>query len=227
MSVRTGAAVSTRDETCRIFRNDLLEAGSHVHPATPVVLYVPVVLLALGLGLRAGLPAPGVAVAFLGGAVLWTLAEYLLHRFVFHAPPRVERETRAIVAEAGTDRPIVAALPTWRHRFWFLAHGVHHDFPNDRTRLVMPPMVSVPLAVLFYALFRAVAADWGLPVFAGFVAGYVAYDVIHYRTHHGGLPTAAGRRLRKHHLRHHHHDPERNYGVSNRFWDRAFRTLDA
>ena len=31
----------------------------------------------------------------------------------------------------------------------FIIHGIHHDHPNDRMRLVMPPAVSIPLAALF------------------------------------------------------------------------------
>ena len=35
----------------------------------------------------------------------------------------------------------------------FIMHGVHHDYPNDATRLVMPPIISVPLAIVFYLVF--------------------------------------------------------------------------
>ena len=33
----------------------------------------------------------------------------------------------------------------------FIIHGIHHDHPNDKMRLVMPPSVSIPLAALFFA----------------------------------------------------------------------------
>ena len=35
----------------------------------------------------------------------------------------------------------------------FIIHGVHHDHPNDKMRLVMPPGASIPLALLFFGLF--------------------------------------------------------------------------
>ena len=35
----------------------------------------------------------------------------------------------------------------------FIIHGVHHDHPNDKLRLVMPPAVSIPLAALFFGAF--------------------------------------------------------------------------
>jgi 4-hydroxysphinganine ceramide fatty acyl 2-hydroxylase len=38
----------------------------------------------------------------------------------------------------------------------FIFHGVHHDYPSDSRRLVMPPSVSIPLAILFYFLFEAI-----------------------------------------------------------------------
>ena len=41
-------------------------------------------------------------------------------------------------------------------RLHWIIHGVHHDHPNDPMRLVMPPSVSVPLALVFYVLFLLV-----------------------------------------------------------------------
>jgi len=75
-------------------------------------------------------------------------------------------------------------------KIFFLFHGVHHAQPQLKTRLVMPPVVSIPLALIFYGLFVAVfdqllsAAHLIAPAFSGFVLGYLAYDMIHYATHH-------------------------------------------
>jgi hypothetical protein len=41
----------------------------------------------------------------------------------------------------------------------FLLHRVHRD-SQVKTRLVMPPVVSVPLAALFHALFAVVVGNW-------------------------------------------------------------------
>src|SRR5213080_2675559 len=49
----------------------------------------------------------------------------------------------------------------------YLIHGVHHDYPNDARRLVMPPVVSIPLAFLFYGLFLLVFGSLTPAVFAG------------------------------------------------------------
>ena len=54
----------------------------------------------------------------------------------------------------------------------------------------MPPVVSIPLAIGFWFLFKSViggvlgAPVWVHPVFGGFVIGYIGYDLIHYATHH-------------------------------------------
>src|SRR5205807_978640 len=117
---------------------------------------------------------------FVGGLVLWTLAEYLLHRHVFHATDEVMAETHDVVARVPREEPVIPALPTWRHVTYFLAHGVHHEYPNDSTRLVMPPGASVPLAIVTWLLFRAAAGPlYATAPFAGFVAGYLVYDTTH------------------------------------------------
>jgi len=56
--------------------------------------------------------------AFFGGILLWSFAEYCLHRFIFHFTPRTQRQKRIA----------------------FLMHGVHHAQPRVKTRLVMPPL---------------------------------------------------------------------------------------
>ena len=123
-----------------MFESRLLDACSRVHPSVPVILFLPaiVALLVIGLG-RAGMLA-GLALA-VAGYVFWTLTEYWMHRVVFHFEP-----------EEG-----IGAKLHW------IIHGVHHDHPNDRMRLVMPPSVSVPLALLFLGLFWLVLGSWAAP----------------------------------------------------------------
>jgi dihydroceramide fatty acyl 2-hydroxylase len=185
-----------------MFESRLLDACSRVHPSVPVILFLPaiVALLVVGMG-RAGTLA-AVALA-LGGYVFWTLTEYWMHRIVFHFEP-----------EEG-----IGAKLHW------IIHGVHHDHPNDRMRLVMPPSVSVPLAALFLLLFWAVLGSLWAPAFGGgFLAGYLIYDMTHYHVHHHTPRTRAGRRLRELHMRHHFQDDTRGFGVSAPWWDLVFGT---
>jgi dihydroceramide fatty acyl 2-hydroxylase len=192
-------------DTCRMFDSDLLERFSRIHPATPFVVWIPVVLVMLYRGHAVEGVAP-LALAGLaaGGVLTWTLAEYLLHRWVFHW---------------SSDAP-------WGKRIHFLLHGVHHDFPNDKDRLVMPLLASVPLAVIFYSLFYVtLGRQLAGPFFAGFVVGYLCYDGTHYAVHHFKQTTRVGRFVKRHHMLHHHADHDGGFGVSSPLWDVIFRTM--
>jgi sterol desaturase/sphingolipid hydroxylase (fatty acid hydroxylase superfamily) len=186
-----------------MFKSGLLDRFTRVHHLVPVVIFLPaiVILFALGVARLDLLPALAFAV---GGYAFWTLAEYWIHRVVFHFEP-----------EEGFGA-----------RLHWMVHGVHHDHPNDPLRLVMPPAASIPLALVFYALFWLVlGADRALAFGAGFLAGYLAYDMIHYHLHHHTPRTRFGRWLRELHMRHHFQDDERGFGISAPYWDRVFGTM--
>ena len=187
-----------------MFDNPVLEWGSRVHPVVPPLIYLPVIgyLLVRAVG-HENLSAAAVAGVFLLGIVFWSLVEYLLHRFVFHLEP----DSR------------------WGRRLHFIIHGVHHDFPHDPMRLVMPPSVSVPLAIGFWFLFLAVLGpEWALPSFAGFLVGYLIYDMGHYHMHHHRSKNRLSLALRRYHYRHHFQQSDRGFGVTTPVWDRVFRT---
>jgi sterol desaturase/sphingolipid hydroxylase (fatty acid hydroxylase superfamily) len=188
-----------------MFDNPLLELASRVHPAVPPLLYLPVVTVCLVLAIgHENLGVLEVAGVFVLGLAFWTLAEYLLHRFVFHFEP----DTR------------------WGRRLHFIIHGVHHDYPHDPMRLVMPPSVSVPLATLVFLGFRLVLGSaWSLPFFAGFLIGYLIYDMTHFHIHHHRSDNKLSLALRRYHYRHHFQQSDRGYGVTSSFWDRVFRTV--
>src|ERR1041384_6930945 len=81
--------VSTKDETVRMFDSDFMEFFSRVHPVTPLVLYLPVVGYMLYVSLwRQQFPVVVVVGFFLLGMLLWTLLEYLIHRYIFHYEPK-------------------------------------------------------------------------------------------------------------------------------------------
>ena len=186
-----------------MFKSGLLDRFTRVHHLVPVVIFLPaiVLLFATGVGRVGWLASLGLAV---GGYAFWTLAEYWIHRVIFHFEP---------------DHGIGARL------HWMI-HGVHHDHPNDPLRLVMPPAASVPLALIFYALFWLVlGADRAFAFGAGFLAGYLAYDMIHYHLHHHSPRTRPGKWLRELHMRHHFQDDERGFGISAPYWDRVFGTM--
>jgi len=138
------------------------------------------------------------------GLFIWSFTEYLLHRFVFHWTK---------------DTP-------FGRRFHFLLHGVHHGFPNDKDRLVMPLGASIPLGIFFYSLYYFVVGPAvGEPLFVGMALGYLAYDGTHYAVHHFKQTTRIGRYVRRHHMLHHHADHHGGFGVSTPLWDLIFRTM--
>jgi dihydroceramide fatty acyl 2-hydroxylase len=193
--------------SARMFRSDFFEWFSHVHPATPAVLFLPLVAFSLytSLGPRQ-IPLATTAAWFGAGYLIWTLFEYWFHRLFFHLPVRGPRSERV----------------------YFFVHGVHHDWPWDRSRLVMPPSISISLAVIVYFAFRAIwgpAAMWA--PFAGFVLGYVLYDSLHWYVHAGKPRGALGKWLRREHLVHHFKASGSRFGVSCPWWDHVFATAGA
>ena len=196
------------DETpIRLFKSDFMEFFTHISPIAVIVIWLPVVVAMLIL--PSGGTATPAAILIGGwalGLFLWTLAEYLLHRFVFHFPPKTPR----------------------MERITFLFHGVHHAQPQCKTRLVMPPVVSIPLASLFYGLFWLVAGNllhasaWVNPLMGGFITGYLAYDLTHYATHHFPMRSGYAKYIKRYHMMHHYKNPDGLYGVSSPVWDYVF-----
>ena len=131
------------------------------------------------------------------GVFLWTLAEYVGHRFLFHYDPKGER----------------------MQAIFFTFHGVHHAQPQLKTRLVMPPAVSIPAAIVFYLLFSLVFGvllgmpQWVAPIYSGFILGYLCYDMIHYATHHFPMRSRAMKYLKRYHMMHHFKTPNARFGV--------------
>ena len=139
----------------------------------------------------------------LAGILVWTFTEYTLHRFVFHYVPSNE----------------------WGKKLHFIVHGVHHDYPRDSKRLVMPPSVSIPLAAFFYWLFLMLIGHIYLqPFFAGFLIGYMFYDTTHYAVHHFNMHNRFWLAIKNHHMKHHYQDAAKGFGVSQPTWDYIFKT---
>ena len=102
----------------QLFESRFLDFFSRVHPAIPALIFVPVVIIGAVARARPRLQRdPGSALLTLAGIGIWTLTEYWLHRLVFHWEP---------------DN-------AFGRRMHFIIHGIHHDHPNDKLRLVMPP----------------------------------------------------------------------------------------
>jgi sterol desaturase/sphingolipid hydroxylase (fatty acid hydroxylase superfamily) len=201
-------------EPIRLFKSDLMEFFTHIHPAVVLVIWVPVigyfVFRSVGDKTQAGFPIY-IPVGLVVGLMLWTLVEYVMHRFVFHFAPHAP----------------------WQERLSFIFHGVHHAQPMSKTRLVMPPALSIPLALVWYAIFWVITAlilgvpSWLDPLFAGLASGYVVYDMLHYSTHHFRVRWGIFQYVRRYHLYHHTQTPDLRFGVTSPLWDVVFGTKPA
>ncbi len=199
---------SRNAEPIRLFKSDFLEFFTHISPVTIVVIWLPVVAILILLALENVPGSSALPGGLLIGLFLWTLAEYTLHRFLFHHKPTSPRQ----------------------ERIFFLFHGVHHAQPQVKTRLVMPLPVSIPMAVLFYGLYYLIvgvvlrAPAWVAPLMAGFLIGYLVYDLTHYATHHFPMRSGYAKYIKRYHMQHHYKDPNTRFGVSSPVWDWVFRT---
>jgi len=143
------------------------------------------------------------ALVFLGGMFLWTFFEYLMHRFAFH-----------IVAESERAK-----------KFVYVMHGNHHHFPRDKERLFMPPVPSLILASIIFALMFLVIGNFAFMLFPGFMLGYLLYGSMHYAIHAWNPRFKWMKPLWRNHHLHHYKDENKGFGVSTTIWDRVFGTM--
>lgn len=196
--------VSNKDESVRMFKSNFLEFFSKVHWTVPLFIYIPLIIFLFYRSISIyNVNWFENIILFLAGVFIWTFVEYILHRFLFHYHPKNE----------------------FTKKLHWTFHGVHHDYPQDSMRLVMPPAVSIPLATAFFFIFKYIfGQELVNPFFAGFLLGYLIYDIMHYSLHHFAFKSKWLLRLKTHHMKHHYVEPNEGFGVSSPFWDSIFGT---
>lgn len=187
----------------RLFKSEYMEVMTKTHPLVIYSMYFPVIIFFLYYGYSYKNLAIGQeAILFLGGALVWSLFEYVMHRHLFH-----------MVVEKPRARRIVYTM-----------HGVHHEFPRDRERLFMPPVPSILIAtIIFLTMYYTIGWN-ALAFFPGFLFGYLMYGSMHYAIHAFTPPKYLKALWRNHHL-HHYKTPDKGFGVSSVLWDVVFRTV--
>lgn len=199
--------VSNTDESVPMFKQPYLDFFSRVHFSVPLFIYVPMALYFLYQSVFVyPLSILYIVPLIILGVAVWTFTEYNMHRFVFHYMPPGE----------------------WGKKINFMFHGVHHDYPRDSKRLVMVPVISLPLCVAFFFLFSYILGGKNVNAFfVGYLIGYLFYDMTHYALHHVNFKSKFWLELKQHHMVHHYSDPDNGYGVSTKFWDHIYRTTFA
>lgn len=189
----------------RLFESDLMEMFTNTYWWMIPLIWLPIVFYVEWQALQGGISASAIPLYMAGGLLIWTLLEYSLHRFLFHA----------------------ATSTYWWNTIHYLLHGCHHKHPQDPNRLVFPPLLCIIFSVAIVTPFT-----YFLPkpvvytMYGGGLLGYVCYDVTHFWLHFG-FPTkfATLYKMRRYHLAHHFKNPSKGYGITNTLWDHVLGTL--
>ena len=191
-----------------VINNGLLEVFTKTYVEIIPIIWCPVVLYYAHLAYFQ-LTLLTLLYYFSIGILSWTLFEYLIHRYVFHMDKFMPNKFIFILLH-------------------FIAHGIHHIIPNDKNRLVMPPILSFLILYILTPLFNTLPLiDGDLYAFkSGFITGYIIYDLTHYYLHHSSPnPASFIGKLKAHHMIHHyginHH---KRFGLTTPIWDYIFNT---
>jgi sterol desaturase/sphingolipid hydroxylase (fatty acid hydroxylase superfamily) len=188
-----------------MFENKLLNRLSQTHIATPIIIFF---VYATGLlWYTAAYTDIGfwtVVGLFFAGTLAFTFMEYVVHRWVYHPP------------HGASDKYKEAT---------YNMHGFHHDYPKDKRRLAMPPVLAVVISTVLLFLFKLIIQEYAFAYLAGFVVGYAMYLVVHYTVHMYAPPKNFLKALWVNHALHHYSEDEVLYGVSQPLWDYVFGTM--
>ena len=190
--------------TKKLFKSPVLEKLSRTHISVPLTIFVVYAtsLLYWSVTHTSLLISTTVGLFFLG-FISWTFVEYMMHRYVYHI-------------RTHTD---------FRKRFQYKAHGFHHEYPKDKGRLAMPPLLSITIATILLLLFRVIMGDFTFAFLPGFLVGYAFYLSVHYMVHIYQPPRNVLRFLWVNHSVHHYKDGDQVFGVSSPLWDYVFGTM--
>jgi sterol desaturase/sphingolipid hydroxylase (fatty acid hydroxylase superfamily) len=190
--------------TKTVFDNPLLERLTRTHISVPISMFL---IISTGLlyfaYLHTTLDAVLIPFLFLGGLLFFTLFEYLLHRYVFHMHPNSEL----------------------KRKIQYNMHGIHHEFPKDKARLAMPPVLSIFFSSLFFVIFYVLMDTKVFGFLPGMLTGYAGYLFVHYTVHAYPPPKNIFKHLWINHSIHHYKDSKMVFGVSSPLWDYIFGTM--
>lgn len=190
--------------TKKLFNNPILEKLSRTHISVPLtifmtyassLLYWSITYTFLSAGTTTGL--------FFLGFISFTWVEYMVHRYVYHMSTYTE----------------------YRKKLQYKAHGAHHEFPKDKDRLAMPPLLSITISTILLLLLRLIMGDFTFAFLPGFLVGYAYYLSVHYMVHIYQPPKNFLKSLWINHSVHHYKDGEVVFGVSSPLWDYIFGTM--
>lgn len=187
----------------KLFKNKILEFLTKTHPLVIDAMYFVITYFLISYFYKTYSGSVGlIAGLFVAGFFCWSLAEYLMHRFLYH---KIEDAT-------------------YNTGIQYLFHGIHHEYPNDSTRLVLPWIPSLVFASIFFGIFYLIMGKYALVFGPGFVIGYCAYMTVHYTVHKVPPPKRFNFWWTFHNI-HHYQQHDRAFGVTSPIWDVVFGTM--
>ena len=196
--------VSNENISPPLFGNKLLDAFTRTHISIPVGIFF---IYAAGLiywtATTTDLTALQIVVLFFTGWLVFTFAEYHIHKRFYHMEPTSEK----------------------RKELSYKFHGVHHDFPKDKQRLAMPPIMSLIIGTTLLFLLKLILGKYAFSFLAGFMVGYACYLIVHYIVHIFRAPNNFFKALWTNHAIHHYQNEEIMFGVSSPIWDYVYGSL--
>lgn len=197
------------NKSIRLFENPILEMFSKTPwwiiplfwgPISMWLLFITISDLGVGISVA----------TYIFGVCLWSLIEYIFHRFLFHFDNYI------------LDHRFVFTIH-------FLVHGIHHFIPMDGMRLVMPPVLSSVLFIIGWHVmslitFPILSLPIRIAMLGGIILGYIFYDLVHYHLHHSTMLFKRMYVLKENHMYHHFKSPDLGFGVTSNLWDFVFGT---
>jgi len=190
--------------TRQLFKSPVLEKLSRTHISVPLsIFFVYSTSLLYWSIAHTSLSAIVTIGMFVVGFISFTWVEYMAHRYLFH----------------------MHTSTTSREKIQYTIHGVHHEFPKDKDRLAMPPLLSITISTLLLLLLRLIMGDFVFSFLPGFLTGYAFYLSIHYLVHVYPSPRNFFKALWVNHSIHHYKGGEYVFGVSSPLWDYIYGTM--
>lgn len=187
----------------QLFKNPVLEFLTRTPAFIAYTIYPAIALFLLYLSfIRNDFSVLLTMSVFSAGVLFWSFFEYIAHRYIFHWVSNV----------AGANR------------FVYTVHGIHHDYPKDKDRLIMPPIPWIFLVTVIHFALRLIIGEWAFAFESGMIFGYLGYIYVHYQVH-TNKPPKFMKNLMIHHALHHYKYPHLAFGVSSTLWDHVFKTM--
>lgn len=188
----------------KLFENEILEKLTRTHIAVPLTIFSLYSATLLYWNIQhTSLSLLTTVLIFFAGMLSYTWVEYMMHRYIFH----------------------LNTYTAFRAKIQYTMHGVHHEFPKDKDRLAMPPLLSITIATILLLIFKVIMGDFVFAFLPGFLTGYALYLLIHYIVHAYAPPKNFFKALWINHSVHHYKEGEVVFGVSSPLWDYIYGTM--